>query len=174
MNTEPQVLYKLMILYLLHQAGLPIGNEQVSEFFLSKDYTNYLSLQQAISELMDAHLIKAATVRGAQRYEITREGEEALSFFGGDISEAIKEDIHAFLKENRIRLRNEMGITADYRKSSGTDFDVDCEIREGKLLLMKMTLSVPTEEQARVICNRWQSASQEVYSSVMHALLQDE
>ena len=173
MITDPQVLYKLMILYMLRQANLPMSNEQISEFFLSKEYTNYMTLQQAFAELLDAHLIKSATVRGVSRYEITNEGEETLSFFGNDISDAIKEDIHQFLKENRIRLRNEMGIIADYRKSSGTDYDVECEIREGKTTLMKMILSVPSEEQARIICNRWQSTSQEVYSSVMQTLLQE-
>ena len=89
MINDPQVLYKLMVLYLLQQANLPISNEQISEFFLSKDYTNYMTLQQAISELLDAHLIKASTVRGKQRYEITREGEESLGFFGNDISDPI-------------------------------------------------------------------------------------
>ncbi len=174
MITDPKVLYKLMILYLLRQANLPITNEQISEFFLSKEYTNYLTLQQAISELLDAHLIKASTLRGTQRYEITREGEEALSFFGNDISDDIKKDIHGYLKENRIRLRNEMGITADYRRGGGSDFDVECEIREGKIRLMNLTLSVPSEEQARIICNRFQSVSQEVYSGIMQALLQED
>ena len=170
---EPMMLYKLMILYMLRQANLPMSNEQISDFFLSKEYTNYMTLQQAFAELLDAHLIKTSAVRGVSRYEITNEGEESLVFFGNDISDAIKEDIHLFLRENRIRLRNEMGIIADYRKSIGTDFDVDCEIKEGKISLMKLTLSVPSEEQARIICNRWQSVSQEVYSSVMQTLLQE-
>ena len=39
---------------------------------------------------------------------------------------------------------------------------------------MKLLLSVPSEEQARIICDRWQSASQEIYSHIMHTLLQDE
>ena len=174
MITDPQVLYKLMVLYLLQQANLPINSEQISEFFLSTEYTNYISLQQALGELLDAHLIKSSTLRGAIRYEITREGEESLSFFGDDIPEAVRSDIDAFLKKHKIRLRNEMGITADYRKSSGTDYDVVCEVKEGKLQLMKLVLSVPSEEQARIICDRWQSASQEVYSNLMHTLLQDE
>ena len=174
MINDPQVLYKLMVLYLLQQANLPISNEQISDFFLTTEYTNYMSLQQGVSELLDAHLIKVATVRGSQRYEITREGEEALSFFGNDISDDIKKDIHGYLKENRIRLRNEMGITADYRRGGGTDYDVECEIREGKIRLMNLTLSVPTEEQARIICNRFQSVSQEVYSGIMQALLQED
>ncbi|MBO4837991.1 MAG: DUF4364 family protein [Lachnospiraceae bacterium] len=174
MISDPQVLYKLMVLYLLQQANLPISNEQISEFFLTTEYTNYMTLQQGVSELLDAHLIKVTTVRGSQRYEITREGEETLSFFGSDIPDAIKEDIHAFLKKHKIRLRNEMGITADYRKTAGTDYEVTCEVREGKVQLLKLLLSVPSEEQARIICDRWQSSSQEIYSHIMHTLLQDE
>ena len=53
MINDPQVLYKLMVLYMLRQANLPLSNEQISEFFLSKEYTNYLSLQQVIGELFD-------------------------------------------------------------------------------------------------------------------------
>ena len=98
---------------------------------------------------------------------------ETLSFFGKDISDAIREDIHSFLKENRIRLRNEMGIVADYHRLSSSDYLVDCEVREGKSLLMKLSLSVPSEEQAILICDRWQGASQEVYSSVMSELLRE-
>ncbi|MBP5153966.1 MAG: DUF4364 family protein [Lachnospiraceae bacterium] len=173
MISEPQVLYKLMILYMLHQANLPMTNEQISEFFLSKEYTSYLSLQQAIGELLDAHLITSKKVRTSSRYEITREGETTLTFFGKDISEAIIEDIHTFLKENRIRLRNEMGITADYSRVPPSDYLVRCEVREGKSLLMQLSLSVPTEEQAILICDRWQSASQSVYSSVITELLHE-
>ncbi len=173
MITEPQVLYKLMILYMLRQANLPMTNEQISEFFLSKEYTGYLSLQQVIGELLDAHLISEKKVRTSSRYEITKEGEEGLSFFGSDISDAIKADIHEFLRENSIRLRNEMCITSDYCRVGNMDYQVDLEVLEGKTMLMRLSLSVPTEEQAVSICDRWQSTSQEVYSSVMADLLRD-
>ncbi len=174
MISEPLVLYKLMILYMLRQGNLPMSNEQIAEFFLSKEYAGYLPLQQAIGELLDAHLIKCTASRSISRYEITREGEEALNFFGKDISEAIRDDIHNFLRDNRIRLRNEMGITADYHRNAGNDFEVECEIREGKSQLMKLSLSVPSEQQAEVICRRFQSVSQEIYSTVMMELLKDE
>ena len=168
MINDPQVLYKLMVLYMLRQANLPLSNEQISEFFLSKEYTNYLSLQQVIGELFDAHLIKSAAIRGQNRCEITKEGEEALGF-----PDPVKSDIHQFISENNMRLRNEMGITADYRKiPQSTDYEVNCEIREGKSTLMRLTLSLPDEEQAQSIANHWQSASQKVYSLVMDELLE--
>ena len=173
MINDPQVLYKLMVLYMLRQANLPLSNEQISEFFLSKEYTSYLSLQQVIGELFDAHLIKASAIRGQTRCEITKEGEEALGYFGKDIPDPVKDDIHHFISENNMRLRNEMGITANYQKlPQSTDYEVVCEIREGKSSLMKLSLAVPDEEQAQVICGRWQSASQKVYSLLMDELLE--
>ena len=38
----------------------------------------------------------------------------------------------------------------------------------------RLILSVPDEEQAQAIANRWQSASQKVYSLVMDELLEDQ
>ncbi len=71
-----------------------------------------------------------------------------------------------------MRLRNEMGITADYQKlPQSTEFEVTCEIREGKGTLMKLSLAVPDEEQAQAICGKWQSVSQKVYSLIMDELL---
>ncbi len=173
MITDPMILYKLMILYLLRQANLPISNEQICEFFLSKDYTTYLNLQQALGEMLDAKLISSTRMRDSFRYEITSQGVATLNYFGGDISDSIKEDIHNYLRSNRLRLRNEVGINASYKKSSGNDYDVTCELREGPLTLMTLTISVPGEGQARVVCDRWQNASQEIYSTVMEELLKE-
>lgn len=172
MINDPQVLYKLMILYMLRQANLPLSNDRISEFFLSQEYTGYMTLQQAIGELQDAHLIKVSSLRGVDRYEITREGEESLSFFGQEISDAIRKDVQDYLKQNRLQLRNEMGITSDYTRGSANDYVVECQIREGKNQLLGLTLSVPDELTAKNICNRWRGVSQEVYASLMAELLQ--
>ena len=82
MLSEPLTLYKLMTLYMLKQVKFPLSGSQLSEFFLDKEYTTYFTLQQVLNELKEAHLITAQTVRNSSLYEITREGEETLSFFG--------------------------------------------------------------------------------------------
>lgn len=173
MINDPHVLYKLIILYMLHQANLALSNDRLSDFFLSQEYTDYMTLQQDIGELKDAHLIRVSTVRGVDRYELTREGEESLSFFQDNLSESIKADVQSFLKDNRLRLRNEMGLLADYRKGFGTEYVAELRIREGKNELLNLAVSLPDEEQAKQICNRWKSISQEVYAGLMASLLQD-
>ena len=105
MLTEPMTLYKLMNLYLLKQVNFPLTNAQLTSFFTEHDYTTYFTLQQALNELEDAGLIHKEASHSSTRYDITKEGEETLNFFGKNISPAIISDMDEYLKENKFRLR---------------------------------------------------------------------
>ena len=171
MTSDPITLYKLMTLYMLKKVNFPLSNAQMSEFFLDKGYTNYFTFQQVLNELLDAHLIQVETVRNTSRYEITSEGEEALSFFANRMAEGVTEDIDAFLQENKIKLRNEIGVTADYYRSTNQDYVVDCRVREGKSTLIHLEVSVPDKEEAEQMCNKWEEENQAIYAFVMKKLM---
>ena len=160
MLAEPMTLYKLMNLYMLHQVNFPLTNAQLSNFFLDREYTTYFTLQQALNELLDAGLVKKETMRNSSRYEITKEGEETLEFFGKNISPAIVSDMDEYLKQNRFRMRNEVGLISDFYKSTNQDYIVHCEVREGKAVLVNLDISVPDKEQAEIMCNHWKDRSQ--------------
>ena len=115
-----------MNLYMLHQVNFPLTNAQLSNFFLDREYTTYFTLQQALNELLDAGLVKKETMRNSSRYEITKEGEETLEFFGKNISPAIVSDMDEYLKQNRFRMRNEVGLISDFYKSTNQDYIVHC------------------------------------------------
>ena len=173
MLAEPMTLYKLMNLYMLHQVNFPLTNAQLSNFFLDREYTTYFTLQQALNELLDAGLVKKETMRNSSRYEITKEGEETLEFFGKNISPAIVSDMDEYLKQNRFRMRNEVGLISDFYKSTNQDYIVHCEVREGKAVLVNLDISVPDKEQAEIICNHWKDRSQEIYAYVMKSLMSE-
>ena len=62
MNQEPLTLYKLIVLYMLDRVTFPLTTAQISEFVLDKEYTNFLTLQTAISELMETGLAESRTI----------------------------------------------------------------------------------------------------------------
>ena len=171
MTSDPITLYKLMTLYMLKKVNFPLSNAQMSEFFLDKGYTNYFTFQQVLNELLDAHLIQVETVRNTSRYEITSEGEEALSFFANRMAEGVTEDIDAFLQENKIKLRNEIGVTADYYRSTNQDYIVECRVREGNSTLIHLEVSVPDKEEAEHMCTKWEEENQAIYAFVMKKLM---
>ena len=171
MLSDPITLYKLMILYMLDHVNFPLTNSQLTDFFLDHEYTTYFTLQQALNELKEAGLIRMESTHNSSRYEITKEGDDTLSFFGNNISPAIIEDIDSYLKENKFRLREEVGTTADYYKGTNQDYIVHCEVWEGKAVLIRLELSVPDKEQAESMCSQWRGKSQELYSHIMRELL---
>ena len=171
MLSEPMTLYKLMNLYMLKQVNFPLTNAQLSNFFLEREYTTYFTLQQALNELLEAGLVRKETLHNSSRYEITQEGEDTLEFFGKKISPAIIEDIDQYLKENKFRLRDEVGVVSDYYKSTSQDHVVHCEVREGKSVLIELNLSVPDKEQAESMCSQWRAKSQEIYAFAMKSLM---
>ncbi len=171
MLTAPITLYKLMTLYMLKQVNFPLTNSQLTSFFLDHEYTTYFVLQQALNELLEAGLLKKEASHNSTRYEITKEGEETLSFFGKNISASIVEDMDRYLKENRFRLRNEVSTIADYYKSTNQDYTVHCEVREGRSPLIEINLSVPDKEQAEAMCSKWKDRNQEIYAFIMKSLM---
>ena len=171
MFSEPITLYKLMVLYMLKKVNFPLSNAQMSDFFLNKEYTNYFTFQQVLNELLESNLIRVETIRNTSRYEMTKEGDEVLYYFGNKISEAIVEDMDQFFKDNKFKLRNETGIVSDYYKSTDHDYVVHCEVREGKSVLLEVNVSVPVEEQASAMCDNWKNHSQEIYAYIMKKLM---
>lgn len=156
MNQDPLTLYKLIVLYMLNRVTFPMTKAQISDFILEKEYTSFLTLQQVISELIDARLIDAQSIRNRTHLVITEEGKETLGFFENRISPAIKDDINAFFEEKEYALRNEVSILSDYYKSTSGEYEAHLIAKEKGIHLVEITLSVPTEDTASAICDNWQ------------------
>lgn len=170
MTQDPLTLYKLIVLYMLNRVTFPMTKSQIGDFILEKEYTNFLTLQQVISELADAHLIEAQSIRNRTHLLITDEGSETLEFFGNRISPAIKEDIKAFFDEKEYTLRNEVSIVSDYYKSTSGEYEAHLVAKDKGIPLVEITLSVPTEDTAAAICDNWQSKNQEIYQKLIEQL----
>ena len=78
---EPFTTYKLTILNMLDKVDFPLTNTQISNFFLEQDYTDYFRVQQVISDLVDADLIRTESTHSNTQYTITAAGKETLEFF---------------------------------------------------------------------------------------------
>lgn len=171
MQSEALTLYKLIILYILEKVDFPLSNAQVSNFILEKEYTNYFTIQQAISELIESDLILCETIRNTTLYKVADSGRETLEYFNSQISDAIKKDIIDYLKENKYMLREEVSTLSDYFQSKTNEYIVRCQVKEKDSSVIELNLTVPSEEEATTICNNWRGKSQEVYSFIVRTLM---
>ncbi|MBS7339191.1 MAG: DUF4364 family protein [Lachnospiraceae bacterium] len=167
---DPLTLYKLIVLYMLTRVDFPLTKAQVGDFILGKEYTNFLTLQQAIGELIDAGLVTAQSIRNRTHLTITGEGRETLRFFQNQINDSIKSDIDDFFRENEIELRNEVSILADYYKSTSGEYEAHLVAKDKNVDLVNITISVPSEETAAAICDNWQKKNQDIYQYLISQL----
>lgn len=170
MTQDPSTLYKLIVLYMLNKVKFKLTYAQISEFILAEEYTNFLTLQQVISDLQDTDLIHADTLMNRTYFSITDEGRKTLSYFGNRIGDAIKNDIDNYLDQKNLELKNESSITASYYKATSGEYETELVAKEKDVELVNIKLSVPTEDMAASICDSWQKKNQTIYKYLMQEL----
>ena len=58
LQSESLMLYKLIILYILDRMTFPITNTELTRFILEKEYTNYLTIQETLADLIEDNYIE--------------------------------------------------------------------------------------------------------------------
>ncbi len=164
MNQEPMTLYKLIILYILDRVSFPISIAQISDLVLEKEYTGFLTLQQAVSELSETGLILSKSLANRTQLQITAEGRKTLSYFENRISDAIKEEIREYLEKHELEMRDESSIQSNYYRTVNGEFEAELTASDKEVNLITIRLTVPTEELAASVCGNWQRCSEEVYA----------
>lgn len=168
---EVHALYKLIILYMLKKVEFPLTNSQISAFILEEQYTDYFTLQETLSDMVESKLLETQTIRNSTHYSVTDLGNETLEYFGHQISSGIQADVERYLKKNRIQLRNENAVIADYHKNTAGEFTVRLQVKEKEDFLIDLSLTVPLEQQAIILCDNWKKKNVEIYKYLMKELM---
>jgi len=171
MTQDLLTLYKLIILYMLDKVNFKLSYSQISNFILEKEYTNFITLQQVISDLQDTELIKTDTSMHRTLFSITDEGRNTLSYFKNRIGNTIIAEIDAFLSENHLELKSEASITANYYQMPSGEYQAELNAVEKDIELINIRISVPAQDMAETICESWYSKNEQIYKYLMETLL---
>jgi hypothetical protein len=167
---EGLFLYKLIVLFMLDRTSYTMTNSMISNFIVGKEYTSVFNLHETLSELIDQDFISTDTIRDTIHYHITDTGEEALSLFENRLPYAIKQDILEYLAAEKINVKNESEIYADYFYNDVNWYTVECVIKDRKETLLNLKFDVPTKSQAETICNNWRGKSSCIYEYLIKEL----
>ena len=155
---------------MMDRVKFPLTTAQISNYILEKDYTNFMTLQQVISELTEAGMIQARTVGNRTHLHLTDEGRETLSYFQNRINDTIKTEINEYLHENEYALQEEVSVLGNYYKSTSGEYEAHLIAKDRGNILVEIKLSVPTKEVASSICDNWQRKNQEIYQELVKQL----
>ncbi len=174
MTPEALQLYKLIVLYFLNQADQPIPNAILSDFILESGYTNYLSIQQTLSELTEDKMILVEQTHKKSYYTIAEIGKETLRFFGNQLPTDTCREIDEYLESNRLAIVDNTSIKTDYTKIRQNEYLATGCIYERGSKILEVTINVTSEEEAVDACQRFKDKNDQVYAQLLTMLCFDE
>jgi hypothetical protein len=156
---------------MLKKVDFPLNTSQLSQFFVDRNYTDFLTLQQSISSLLENGFITKEVVHNNSQFTLSPAGEEALQMFQYKISDGIQDDVLDFFTENKYKLRNEVEVYSNYVPAADNEYIVECVVKERNSTVLNLKLNVATKDMAVTICDRWKEQSSEVYTYLINQLL---
>ncbi len=171
MALESITLYKLITLYMLDRVDFPLSNSTITGFILETGYTDFATIQQVLGIIQDDGYIDVESNRSNTSYTLTDQGREMLEFFGSKISDEIKKEINDYLTKNKYELKQAANVVSEFYRTTSSDYAVHCCIKENNSSLIDLTMSVPDEEIADEMCNKWKDASQDIYQYIVKRLM---
>ena len=169
--SESFPLYKLIVLYFLNRADGEVTAAAVTDFVLGKNYTDYFSIQQTISDLIASQLVATNETTNATLLSITADGRETLSYYEDKISEGIRKDISEYLSDNSIDIRFDTSVITECYKTIQGKYAARCQIKEGSYPVLDLTVTCNAKKQADIIAAQWKSKYNDVYALLMDELL---
>ena len=170
-STKKLAEHKLIILHLLQKMGISLSTSEICQFLLEKNYMDYFSIQQYLSELEAAGWLEKTREQNNTRYTVTDDGEEVVNSFLNRISEEVKEEINTYARENSKRIRAEYAVTANYFPELNGDFLVKCSLCDDNgVTLMEVSVSVVSKNQAQNICRNWKKHVNLYYRDFLSSL----
>lgn len=148
---------------MLNKVDFPLSKAQISDFILGKEYTNFLTLQEVLNDLVDAGFAESKTMRNRTLLAITQEGQNTLSYFENRINPEIIEDINEYFINNNMQIKNELAVQAQYYKNTAGEYTAELVVKDKNVNLISLSLSVPTEDIASSICANWQKKNEIIY-----------
>ena len=170
MTPESRKLYKLIILYFLSLTKQPMSNAIISDFILTNNYTDYFSIQETLTNLLEDDMIESEQTHATSYYKIKPAGQEILTFFGKQLPDSTKAQIRKYLSENRVSIVENTSIHTDYTHVKNKEYIARCSIVERGSVLLEVSLNVPTEEEAIQVCKNFKKKNEKIYSLLFSEL----
>ncbi|MFZ5352223.1 MAG: DUF4364 family protein [Bacillota bacterium] len=162
---------KLVLLFIMKKADMPLTKSQLSNIVLENNLINYFTLQQYITELEEAELIKIVDPNKKEAYIVTDSGIKTLDVLVDRIPGGIKKILSDYIERNKDNLKKESHIIADYAKQAENEYIVNLKVMENDIALIDLKLSVVSSRQAKFICEKWKNSSQIIYKQIMDTLI---
>jgi predicted transcriptional regulator len=169
-NSDLQVKNKMIILQVLSTFGVPLTNDEATEFILENELINYFELQQYLVDLTDAKMIELNQMDNEERYFLTDSGKNTLDYFNNRLDQDLRRFINDQVESKKSRIIAHTNITADYFRLDNNEYLVELKVEENNSTLVNLQLNIVSNKHAKLICKNWEKDAQFLYGDILALL----
>ncbi len=155
----------------MDSANHALPKSQIFSFIIDNDYTNYFTLMQASSELVETGFIELKSSKKSTIFSITDEGRNAINNFADRISAPIKSDIAKFFKDNSVETKSALSVETNYYRNGHSGYIAELIAKEKNTELLNIKINMPTEEAVSTLCKNFEDKSEDVYDVLVDLLM---
>ena len=138
----------------------------------ANNWISYMDCKPLLGTLLDHSFIYNTSPQGGSPlYSITPDGRVCLADFYVQIPSSLREEISAFVKNNRTRYRKSQQCAADYFMNKDGTYTVYLKILEPNQPIFELKLVVPNRQTAKNIYRKWEEKAANVYATVYDCLV---
>ncbi len=172
-NSELQVKNKIIILQVLSTFGVPLTNNETTEFILENELINYFELQQYLSDLIEAKMIELNCSENEERYYLTDNGKKTLHYFNNRLTQDLRRTINDKVESKKLRIIAKTNISADYFRLDNDEYLVELKVEENNSTLMNLQLNIISNKHAKLICEKWEKEAHFLYGDILGLLINE-
>jgi predicted transcriptional regulator len=156
-NTEDVAKQKLLLLYILKVSPDFLTKEKLSEILIDNFNMNFFIIQQYISELSAGGFISLDNDESNPVLVLEDGGSETLDYFKSNLNSSGKP----------IPIQAE---ATSYPRDNG-EINVNLKLVEMEETVFSLYLSVPNQEQATVLMEKWEKSPDYYYKSIIELFI---
>ncbi|MBC7087670.1 MAG: DUF4364 family protein [Tissierellales bacterium] len=167
LSSQEVVRQKLILMFTIKESPAPIDNISLTEILIDKFDINYFLIQEHIKDLLVNEYIYEIESHENIKYQITDKGSQALDYLIDILNDKEKNTLSSIFKipEKRDEIKEE--VSSDYYHKENGEFQVSLKLIEKDEILFSLYLSVPSENQAKLLCDKWNKNPAYFHKSIL-------
>jgi len=161
---------KIFICYLLSSVSQELPSEILVDFISSNGFANYFEITGALDELEKTGNV---IVSEEGNLKIGENGKVVAGTLSAKLPRTVREKAMNASMKLISRLNNEKENSIEITPCD-KGYNITCNVLDGKLSLMSITVYAPDEANAKRIGDNFLDSPQDIYKAVLSKLLKDD
>lgn len=158
---------KVLILYVMARVWAPIDADTVYALCYQDECLSYFDVKEALPQLVQSGHLDEHN----RRYAITEKGREQGAVTADAIPYPVLQRAAAAVDEYNKAQQSAGSIRAEVIRHDPQNVSTVMTITDGRCNLLQLELAAPNVQQAERLAETFRAHSSEIYSKVLHALL---